>query len=82
MYKYETKGVCSSEIFFDIKEGKLYNVQFEGGCNGNLKALSLLVEGMDASEAVKKLKGINCGLRPTSCGDQLARAIEAALESA
>ncbi|MDR2509738.1 MAG: TIGR03905 family TSCPD domain-containing protein [Spirochaetaceae bacterium] len=78
MYTYRTKGVCSSEIEFDISEGKIHNVSFEGGCNGNLKALGLLVEGMDTEECIKRLKGVSCGGRPTSCADQLVQAIEAA----
>ena len=76
MYEYKTSGTCSSKIHFDIKDGKVSSVSFEKGCNGNLKALSILVEGMDAGEVVKKLKGLECGSRKTSCSDQLARAIE------
>jgi len=80
MFQYETSGVCSSAITFDIKDNKIHDVQFEGGCNGNLKAISSLVEGMDCSECVKKLKGIRCGFKPTSCGDQFAKAIELAMK--
>ena len=76
MYEYKTKGTCSTKINFDIKEGKLQSVIFEGGCNGNLKALGALLEGMDAIEAVKRLKGICCNKRGTSCADQLAKAVE------
>ena len=76
MYEYETNGTCSTKINFDINDGKLRGVSFENGCNGNLKAIGALVEGMDAQEAVKKLKGIHCGNKETSCGDQLAKAIE------
>jgi uncharacterized protein (TIGR03905 family) len=76
MYEYETSGTCSTKINFDIKDGKLSGVSFENGCNGNLKAIGALVEGMDAAQAVKKLKGIRCGEKNTSCGDQLAKAIE------
>jgi len=79
MFQYETNGVCSSAITFDIKDGRIFNVKFEDGCNGNLKAIASLVEGMDCRECVKKLKGIKCGFKPTSCGDQFARAIELAL---
>ena len=75
-YEYKTKGTCSTKINFNIEDGKLNSIKFEGGCNGNLKAISALLEGMDASFAVKKLKGIKCGNRDTSCADQLARAIE------
>ncbi|MDR3301192.1 MAG: TIGR03905 family TSCPD domain-containing protein [Spirochaetaceae bacterium] len=80
MYQYETSGTCSSEIHFDIKDGKVRDVVFEGGCNGNLKAIGKLVDGMDAAECIAKLKGISCGRKPTSCGDQLAHAIELALQ--
>ncbi|MDR1839061.1 MAG: TIGR03905 family TSCPD domain-containing protein [Treponema sp.] len=76
MYEYKTNGTCSTKINFCIEDGKLHSVKFEDGCDGNLKALGALVEGMDASEAVKRLKGLLCGDRGTSCGDQLAKAIE------
>jgi uncharacterized protein (TIGR03905 family) len=76
MYKYKTSGTCSTKIHFDIKDGKVCSVSFEDGCDGNLKALGILTEGMDAGEVVKKLKGNRCGDRETSCADQLARAIE------
>jgi uncharacterized protein (TIGR03905 family) len=80
MHKYMTNGTCSSEINFDLREGKVHDVSFEGGCNGNLKALSILVEGMDVQEIVKKLKGVRCGKRETSCADQLATGILQAIE--
>jgi uncharacterized protein (TIGR03905 family) len=76
MYEFITNGTCSTRINFCIEDGKLHSVKFENGCDGNLKALGALVEGMDASEVVKRLKGIRCGDRGTSCADQLARAIE------
>jgi len=76
MYEYKTYGTCSTRINFCIEDGKLHSVKFEDGCNGNLKALGALVEGMDAAEAVKRLKGILCDSKGTSCGDQLAKAIE------
>jgi len=79
MYEYKTKGTCSTKIRFEIEEGKLRSVNFDDGCDGNLKALGILVEGMDAREVAQKLKGLCCGKRGTSCGDQLARAIEAKL---
>lgn len=73
---YTTMGVCSRQITFEIDEnGKLHNVSFLGGCNGNLKAIGRLVEGKDAKEIAGVLKGNQCGPRPTSCADQLARAI-------
>ncbi len=77
-YRYKTKNVCSSEINFDLEEGKLHNVVFTGGCNGNLKAIGKLVEGMDADQVIALLRGNTCGPNFTSCADQLTRAIEAA----
>lgn len=78
-YVYKTQGVCARELGFVIDNGKLHNVQFLGGCHGNLVAISKLVEGMDANKVVQLLKGNDCGGKGTSCADQLARAIEAAL---
>ena len=76
MYTYKTSGVCSQKIDFDIVDGKVHNVRFTGGCNGNLQGISRLVEGMKPEDAIKKLKGIRCGYKSTSCPDQLARALE------
>lgn len=81
MFDYKTKGVCSSKITFDIVDGKLHDVAFTGGCNGNLKAVSKLVEGMDAEKVIEILRGNTCGFKNTSCADQLAIAVEAALKS-
>lgn len=75
MYSYLTSGTCARKINFDIIDGKLHNVTFEGGCPGNLKALGILVEGADAREIAGKLHGVTCGSKSTSCSDQLARAI-------
>ena len=75
-YSYIPEGICPEEIRFDIEGGKLKNVEFEGGCEGNLQALSRLVEGMDTTEAVAVFKGIDCEGRGTSCPDQFAAAIE------
>lgn len=69
-------GVCAVQIDFDLEDGKLYNVRFIGGCNGNLKAIGRLVEGKDAKEISRILKGNTCGMKGTSCADQLAKAIE------
>ncbi len=80
-YEYKTKGTCSSKINFDIEDGKLKNVAFTNGCNGNLKAISKLVEGMDAERVVEILDGNTCGMRNTSCADQLSKAIQQALAS-
>lgn len=75
-YEYKTKGTCSRAILFDIEDGKLKNVQYIGGCNGNLKGIGALVEGMDVQEAIRRLEGIHCGPRSTSCPDQLAQALK------
>jgi uncharacterized protein (TIGR03905 family) len=79
---YKTRGTCSTEINFELRDGKIHSVSFMGGCDGNLKALGILAEGMDAEELVKKLKGLSCGRKKTSCGDQLATAVAHALEHA
>ncbi len=79
MYTYQTKGTCSRQISFELQDGKVHNVAFVGGCNGNLKGISKLVEGRDAKEIIALLKGNLCGNKPTSCPDQLALALEAAL---
>ncbi len=78
--RYATQGTCSRFIDFDLEDGIVKNVVFTGGCNGNLKGIAALVEGMDANEAIKRLSGITCGFKPTSCPDQLAKALEEALE--
>lgn len=78
-YCYNTTGTCSRKITFEIDEqGRLQQVQFFGGCNGNLQGIASLVQGMKIQEVIQKLKGINCGGRGTSCPDQLARALEQA----
>lgn len=79
-YEYRTSGTCSSKIDFDLENGKLRNVHFTNGCNGNLQGIGRLVEGMDAEEAKERLRGIRCGMKETSCPDQLARAIEKAMQ--
>lgn len=77
-YRYRTSGVCSREICFDIDDDVITNVRFTGGCDGNLKAVSKLVDGMTVQQIEDKLKGNTCGFRPTSCADQLARAVRQA----
>lgn len=77
MFSYATKGVCSRKITFDIVDGKLHNVQFEGGCPGNLLAIGKLVEGKDALEIAELLAGNDCRGRGTSCADQLSQSIKA-----
>ena len=78
-FDYTPKGVCYRKISFELEDGKLSGVSFEGGCNGNLKAISKLLEGQSAAEAVRILKGNDCNGRGTSCADQLAQAVEKAL---
>lgn len=78
-YEYKTQGTCSRKIDFDLEDGTVKNVKFTGGCNGNLKGISSLVEGMKAEDAIERLKGIRCGFKSTSCPDQLARALEKAM---
>lgn len=75
MYSYKTHGTCSRQINFDVVDGKLSNVSFVGGCNGNLQGIGALVEGMPVDEAIARLNGISCNGRPTSCPDQLAKAL-------
>ena len=74
--KYKTKGTCSQQIDIELKDGVIDSVKFTGGCNGNLQGVSALVKGMKPEEAISKLKGIRCGMKPTSCTDQLALALE------
>ena len=77
-YDYKTQGTCSQRILFEIEDGKLKNVQFIGGCNGNLKGIGSLVEGMDIDQVIARLEGTTCGFKATSCPDQLAQALKAA----
>ena len=81
-YQYRTKGVCSRNITFDIVNGVVTNVHFDGGCNGNTQGISSLVEGMPAEEAIRRLSGIKCGYKDTSCPDQLSKALQEALQEA
>ena len=80
-YSYKTSGTCCSSIKFDIEKNVITNVSFVGGCNGNLKAISKLVNGMTVEQIEEKLLGNTCGFRPTSCADQLARAVRQAYEN-
>ncbi|MDE6085261.1 MAG: TIGR03905 family TSCPD domain-containing protein [Muribaculaceae bacterium] len=75
-YSYITSGTCSRNIDFEIENGVITNVSFNGGCNGNLKGISALVNGLTPSQVIERLKGIQCGHKGTSCPDQLARALE------
>lgn len=74
-YTYRTKGTCSRSITFDIEDGVVKNVRFEGGCNGNLKGIGAIVDGMKVEDVIDKLSGIRCGFNSTSCPDQLAQAL-------
>ncbi len=76
MMVYKTRGVCSREIHFDVKDNKVVNVQYVGGCSGNTQGVARLIEGMDIDEAISRIEGIHCGPRPTSCPDQLAQALK------
>ena len=78
MYEYKTSGTCSRSILFDIEDGKVKNVQFIGGCNGNLKGIAALVEGMDVDTVIERVQGVTCGMKKASCPDQLAQALIAA----
>ena len=78
-YTHPNVGTCSRAVSFELVDGKLHNVEFDGGCNGNTKGICKLVEGMDAQIIVDRLLGNTCGPRPTSCPDQLARAVKEAL---
>ena len=75
-FAYKTKGVCSRAIYIDVEDNIVKSVRFEGGCNGNTKGISSLVVGMDADEVIRRLEGIKCGFKNTSCPDQLAEALK------
>lgn len=80
-YDYQPQGVCSRLIEFELEDGVIHNVVFTGGCNGNLKAISKLVEGKNAEEIIPVLKGNTCGFKGTSCADQFTKALEAAINA-
>ncbi len=75
MYNYRTKGTCSSNIELEVEDGIIKDIAFWGGCNGNLQGISRLVKGMPVEEVIKKLEGVRCGMRATSCPDQLCKAL-------
>lgn len=79
-FECKTKGTCSQRIYFRVEDGKVYDVEFLGGCNGNLQGIGKLVEGMNVDEVISRLEGIRCGMKPTSCPDQLATALKKAKE--
>lgn len=80
MSTFITKGTCSKAINFEVEDGIVRNVAFQGGCNGNTQGVSALVEGMPVEEVIERLEGIKCGPRPTSCPDQLAKALKQLLQ--
>ncbi len=79
-FSYKTNGVCSRNILVDVEDGIVKSVKFEGGCNGNTRGISALVEGMKVEEVIDRLQGIKCGFKGTSCPDQLAKALETVKE--
>ena len=79
-YTLYPKGVCSTQIDLDVTDGKIHNLSYTGGCNGNLKALGAMCEGASAEEVIRRLSGITCGYKATSCSDQLARLLKDAME--
>ena len=76
---YKTKGVCSQLVNVEVENNIVTSVEFVGGCNGNTQGVAALVEGMDVHEAIRRLEGIHCGPRPTSCPDQLSKALKQAI---
>ena len=78
-YNYQTRGVCSKQMVFTIEDGILTELEFDGGCAGNLRGISRLVQGMPVDEVIARLSGLSCGEKATSCPDQLARALRRAL---
>ncbi len=79
-FEYAPQGVCSRLMQFDIEDNKIHNLKVVGGCNGNLQGIGRLVEGMDIDEVISRVEGIRCGARPTSCPDQLSKALKQAKE--
>ena len=79
-YVYETSGVCARKISFVLENDKVYNIKFDGGCPGNLKMLSKILDGWDADKIIEMCSGNICGMRNTSCADQLAKAVSKAVE--
>ncbi len=75
-FEYKTRGVCSNTMELDVEDGIVKSLNVLGGCHGNLQGISKLVEGMEVDEVIRRLKGIRCGFKDTSCPDQLARALE------
>ena len=80
-YEYKTRGVCASKILFDLDGDTVSNIRFIGGCSGNTQGVSLLANGMKVDDVIARLKGVRCGMKPTSCPDQLAQALRRALDT-
>ena len=76
-YSYRPRGVCSQRMDFELEDGKIVSVKVTGGCDGNLKGIASLVAGMDIDEAIRRMEGIRCGFKSTSCPDQMAKALKA-----
>ncbi|MBE6794777.1 MAG: TIGR03905 family TSCPD domain-containing protein [Ruminococcaceae bacterium] len=79
-YRYKTKGVCASHIELELEDNIIVNAKFIGGCSGNTQGVAALVKGMKAEDAIARLEGIRCGFKPTSCPDQLSKALREALD--
>ena len=79
VYEYRTKGTCARTISFELENGIVSNVRFDGGCNGNLKGIASLVNGMKAEDVIARCEGIRCGFKSTSCPDQFAKALKEAM---
>ena len=79
MFQYNTSGVCSKTIFFDVEDNKVKNVTYVGGCNGNLKGICSIVRGMKAEQVIERFEDVKCGFRSTSCPDQIAKNLKKAL---
>ncbi len=75
-YTYNTQGVCSRSITFDVTDGIVTDIKFAGGCNGNLKGIAALCEGQKVQDVIERLEGLTCGFKKTSCPDQLAKALQ------
>lgn len=75
-YEFTPRGVCSQKMIINVEDGVVRDLQVFGGCNGNLKGISSLVKGMKIEDVIERLDGIRCGMKPTSCPDQLARALK------
>lgn len=81
-YTYKTKGTCARSITFDLNDGIVSNISFQGGCNGNLQGISRLCEGRKAEDIINSVSGLKCGMKPSSCPDQFAKALAEALKEA